>query len=94
MMKSPKKRKKARKALASRASFASRCVDAVQDINAWTEGREAPRAAYSSNNYTRRDSLRTFSQLYRSVVRKVKRGIRIWPPHAGIARSSRRRIWS
>src|SRR5262245_52762815 len=30
----------------------------VQDINAWTEGREAPGAAYSSsNNYTRRDSL-------------------------------------
>jgi hypothetical protein len=35
-----------------------------QDINAWTEGREAPGAAYSSsNNYTRRDSLKTFCQL-------------------------------
>jgi hypothetical protein len=38
-------------------------LDAVQDINAWTEGREAPRAAYSSNNYKRRPSLRTFFQL-------------------------------
>jgi len=35
-----------------------------QDINAWTEGREAPEAAYSSsNNYTRRDSLKTLCQL-------------------------------
>jgi len=35
-----------------------------QDINAWTEGREAPEAAYSSsNNYTRRNSLRTFGHL-------------------------------
>src|SRR5262245_47773781 len=35
-----------------------------QDINACTEGREAPGAAYSSsNNYTRRDSLRTFGHL-------------------------------
>src|SRR6188474_52518 len=36
---------------------------AVQDINAWTEGREGLRAAYSSNNYRRRCSLRTFGQL-------------------------------
>jgi hypothetical protein len=38
-------------------------VCAVQDINAATEGREALRAAYSSNNYTRRSSQQTFSQL-------------------------------
>ena len=45
-----------------------------QDINAWTEGREAPGAAYSSNNYTytRRGSLRTFNPLYRSGGREVK----------------------
>jgi hypothetical protein len=34
-----------------------------QDINAWTEGREALRAAYSSNKYTRRFSPKTFGQL-------------------------------
>jgi hypothetical protein len=43
-----------------------------QDINAWTEGREAPSAAYSSNNYMRRGSRRTSLQLYRSVASQVK----------------------
>ncbi len=47
-----------------------------QDINAWTEGREAPCAAYSSNKYTRRDSRRrTFHHLYRSVPGQVKLGV-------------------
>src|SRR5258706_1695100 len=43
-----------------------------QDINAWNEGREAPSAAYSSNNYMRRGSRRTCIQLYRSAGRQVK----------------------
>ena len=51
-----------------------------QDINAWTEGREAPYAAYSSNKYTRRDSQRTFIHLYRSVRGQVKLGVSLRPP--------------